>query len=132
LPRGPQIQPPSLAATPSAAETSEPAETTAVRREKWLLAQDPESYTIQIMGVYNEQSLLDFIKRYQILEQGEVAYYETLFQGRPWYQLLYGLYPTKQAAQLAADELPENIRRAGPWMRRLASIQQAIKERRIQ
>jgi DamX protein len=132
LPRSTQTQPPSLTATPSAAETPAPAGITAVRREKWLLTQDPESYTIQIMGVHHEQSLLDFIKRNQALKQGEVAYYETLFQGRPWYQLLYGIYPTKQAAQVAADELPENIRRAGPWMRRLATIQQAIKERRIQ
>jgi DamX protein len=132
LPRSPQIQPPSPAPTPSVAESPAPAVKTAVQRENWLLAQDPESYTIQIMGVYNEQSLLDFIKRNQELEQGEIAYYETLFQGRPWYQLLYGIYPTKQAAQLAADELPENIRRAGPWMRKLAVIQQAIKDRRVQ
>jgi DamX protein len=132
LPRSPQIQPPSPAASPRAAETREPAGTTAFRREKWLLAQDPESYTIQIMGVHNEQSLLDFIKRNQTLAQGEFAYYESLFQGEPWFQLLYGLYPTKQAAQLGADELPEDIRRGGPWIRRLATIQQTIRERRMQ
>jgi DamX protein len=66
------------------------------------------------------------------LEQSEIAYYETTFQGKPWYQLLYGLYPTKQAAEKAAAELPENIRRAGPWIRKMSTIQQAIKDRGLQ
>ena len=40
-----------------------------VRREKWLLSQDPTSYTIQIIGVSNEKSMLDFIKKNQLLKQ---------------------------------------------------------------
>jgi len=97
-----------------------------IHREQWLLAQDAESYTIQIIGVSNEASMLDFINKNQLLKQNEIAYYESRRNGKPWYQALFGRYPTKQAARRAADKLPENIRRAGPWIRRLSEVQQAI------
>jgi len=100
-----------------------------VHREKWLLAQDTATYTIQIVGVSNETSLLDFIKRNQMLNQNEMAYYESTFKGKPWYQLLYGIYPTRQEAQLAADNLPEIIRRAEPWIRKISAVQKAIQDR---
>jgi type II secretory pathway predicted ATPase ExeA len=97
-----------------------------VRREKWLLAQDGSSYTIQIIGVSSEKSLLDFIKRYQLLEKNEIAYYESTFRGKPWFQALYGLYSNGQEARLAANKLPDNIRQAGPWVRKLSDVHKAI------
>ncbi len=99
-----------------------------IRREKWLLSQDAESYTIQIIGVSDEKLMLDFIKKNQLLKQNEIAYYETIYRGKPWYQALYGLYSTMQEALQAADRLPENIRRAGPWIRKLSRVQQAIEK----
>ena len=99
-----------------------------IRREKWLLSQDSASYTIQIIGVSSEKSLLDFVKRNQLLKQNEIAYYESTFRGNPWYQVLYGIYPTKQEAYRVANRLPANIRHAGPWVRRLSGVQQAIKK----
>lgn len=119
--------------TPSTSATAGPkADKRAVQREQWLLSQDSTSYTIQIMGVHNEQSLLDFIKKNQLLQHNEIAYYESTFQGKDWYQLLYGIYPTKPDAELAANKLPEDIRRAGPWIRRMSTVQKAIKDRGLQ
>lgn len=100
-----------------------------IRREPWLLSQDSDLFTIQIIGVSSEKSMLDFINRNQLLKQNEIAYYESKFNGRPWFQALYGLYPSKAAARQAADELPENIRWAGPWIRKLSEVQQAIADR---
>lgn len=125
-----QIQPaPPAPSAPASAEAK--ADKRAVERENWLLSQDPAAYTIQIMGVHNEQSIFEFIQKNQLLRQNEIAYYESTFQDKPWYQLLYGLYPTWQAAQLAANDLPENIRRAGPWIRRIGAIQKVIKVRGV-
>jgi DamX protein len=128
-----QIQSAPPSPTPStSARAGRKADKRAVQREKWLLSQDATSYTIQIIGVHNEQSLWDFIKKNQFLEQNEIAYYESTFQGKVWYQLLYGIYPTKQEAVLAANKLPENVRRAEPWIRRMSTIQKAIKDRGLQ
>jgi len=103
-----------------------------VHREDWLLSQDPGYFTIQIMGVHEEQLLLDFIERHQLWQHNEIAYYESTFEDKRWYQLLDGIYPTRQDAESAIAGLPENIRRSGPWIRRLSSIQKVIRERGIQ
>ena len=75
---------------------------------------------------------MDFIEKNNLPAQNQIAYYESTFQGKAWFQLLYGIYPTKQAAELAADKLPENIRRAGPWIRSMSAVQQAIKNKSLQ
>ena len=115
--RQPEVKPTPVAAGPKKR---------VVRREKWLLSQDGTTYTVQIIGVSKEESLLDFIERNQLLKQNEIAYYESTFRGKPWFQLLYGIYPDKQSARLAAEDLPEDIRQAGPWIRNLAAVQNAI------
>jgi septal ring-binding cell division protein DamX len=100
-----------------------------VRRENWILSQDATYYTIQIMGVHNEEFLLSFIKKNQLLKQNENAYYQSTFNNKAWYQLLYGIYPTKKEAQLAVNKLPENIRKAKPWIRSISTVQKAIRDR---
>jgi DamX protein len=128
-----EIQPEPPPATPRRLSTAgTKAGQGTVQRERWLLSRDPASYTIQILGVHNEQFMLDFIRKNKLLQQNEIAYYESTFQGKPWYQLLYGIYPTRQAAEEAADNLAENIRRAGPWIRRMSTIQKTIRDRGLQ
>lgn len=97
-----------------------------IGREKWLLSQDGRTYTVQILGVSNEKSMLDFIKKNQMLIQNKIAYYESTFRDKPWFELLYGIYPDKQAARLAANQLPENLHHAGPWIRSMAVVQKEI------
>jgi len=99
-----------------------------IRREKWLLSQDPESYTIQVIAVSYEKSILEFIKNNQLLEKNEIAYYKSSFEGHPWYEALYGIYPTQQEALLVVKKLPANIRQAGPWIRKLSEVQQEIEK----
>jgi len=97
-----------------------------IHREKWLLSQDASSYTIQIIGVSTEKSMLKFIERNQLLKQNDIAYYESILRGKPWFQALYGIYPTKEEARRAIEKLPDNIRLAGPWIRSLAAVQNTI------
>lgn len=101
---------------------------TDILREKWLLEQDPRHYTIQILAVRREKSLLKFIEETQLNNRGRVAYFRAKLKGRDWYRLLYGVYPSKKDAGTAMDNLPSNIRQMSPWIRRLAPIQRAIKE----
>ena len=98
-----------------------------IQNEKWLLSQEPSHYTIQIMGVRKEELLFDFVENTQWLEQYEVAFYQTTFKDKPWFQLLYGVYPTKKDARSAADALPPKIRESSPWIRRLSGVQKAIR-----
>jgi DamX protein len=108
-------------------EITEKVEKRSIRREDWLLSQNSGYYTIQIMGVSNESTLPGFIKKYRLLEQNEIAYYQTTFRGKPWFQLLYGIYPSMEEARKAAEKLPEKIRSFGPWIRRVAAVQKSIR-----
>ncbi|MEX1347371.1 MAG: SPOR domain-containing protein [Desulfobacterales bacterium] len=103
-----------------------------IHGEKWLLSQGSSYYTIQLMGVRKEALLFDFVERNQLLEQNEIAYYQTIFKDKPWFQLLYGIYATKKDAQAAADNLPLKIRKSSPWIRRLSAVQKAIRRKAAQ
>jgi septal ring-binding cell division protein DamX len=103
-----------------------------MRSEKWLLTQKSSYYTIQLMGARKEALLFDFVTRNNLLEQNEIAFYQTKYKDKPWFQLLYGVYTTKKDAQSAADYLPPNIRKSSPWIRRLSSVQKAIRNNAAQ
>ncbi len=96
-------------------------------REAWLLEQAAESFSLQLLGSRSEKSMLEYIRRHGLNER-ETAYYRGIHQGAPWYVLLYGVYPTRQAALDGRNRLPEKVRRGKPWARDLASVHKAIKE----
>ena len=98
-----------------------------IHREKWLLSQGSSYYTIQLMGVRKEALLFDFVERNQLLKQNEIAFYQSTFEDKVWFQLLYGVYVTKKDAQAAADNLPLKIRKSSPWIRKLSAVQKAIR-----
>lgn len=107
----------------------EKTEKNAVHREKWLLSQKSSHYTIQILGVRNEKLLLNFINENLPAKHREIAYYQTSYKGKDWYPLLYGVYATEKDASIAIKKLPGEIRKASPWIRRMSSVQKAIRKR---
>ena len=100
-----------------------------IHRETWLLSQEASNYTIQLMGARKEVLLYNFVERNQLLNQNEIALYQSTFKDKAWFQLLYGVYATKKDAQAAADNLPLNIRKASPWIRRFSAVQKAIRSK---
>ncbi len=94
-------------------------------REDWLLQQAPASYTIQIAGMQDEKGVAGYVRRNSV--QGRIAYYHTLRNGKDWFPVLYGAYPTRENAEKALGLLPENIRKSGAWIRTLGSVQKDIK-----
>jgi len=97
-----------------------------IYREGWLLDQESSFYTLQVLGVRNEESLLNFIKFHQLLQSQNVAYYKTVYKGKQWYPLLYGVYPTKSEAAAAVKGLPEQIQESVPWIRKMSAIQREV------
>lgn len=98
-----------------------------IKREAWLLRQAPGSFTLQLLAVGDEQAVAGFIQRHHL--QGKAAYFRTKSNGRPWFPVLYGIYPSRSAAVAARAKLPKNLASQGVWPRSLASVQQAIREK---
>ena len=98
-----------------------------IYRESWLLDQDSAFYTLQVLGVRNEESLLNFIKVHKLLQKQNVAYYKTAYRGKQWYPLLYGVYPTKSEAAEAVKELPDKVQKSIPWIRKISAVQNEVR-----
>jgi DamX protein len=96
-------------------------------REAWLLEQPDTSFSLQLLGSRNEQSIAGYIRQNQLDEQ-QAAYYRGLYQGGAWYVLMYGVYPNKEAAVAGRDALPAQVRKAKPWPRQLKSVHESIRE----
>lgn len=95
-------------------------------KSQWWLRQNPKSYTLQLLGTYNLDTVKDFIK-----EQGSVSvfsYFKTKHKGRDWFVVVYGLYSNRSEAIDAAESLPKDLRKLDPWSRSVRGIQQDIKK----
>ena len=102
-------------------------ENKAVKDETWLLQQPPESYTIQLLGAYETKRLDKFRAAYLL---SQLAVFQTRYQNRDWYVLITGMYPNREQAQKALDNLPQELKQeTQPWIRKVATIQDQIKKR---
>jgi DamX protein len=125
----PVPQPPRLHAGAVARVPSRPVgrPSTSVHTAAWLMRQDPHHYTVQVIVVRRRDALLRLLQRHRWV--ASVAWFpvtgkrdrETL------YALVYGVYPSREAAVRAAGTLPRALRSAHPWVRSLASVQTAIR-----
>jgi DamX protein len=120
--------PPELAAAPGA--PSQPPATeqaNAPHREQWLLEQPADLYSLQLLGSRNQKSVVRFIEEHN-LDPSKTAYYQGSFKDSEWFVLLYGLYPSREAAIEASQALPAALRKNKPWPRSLESVHSAIRE----
>ena len=95
-----------------------------IYREDWLLKQNPENFTLQLIGLGDGQGVQRFLRAQQL--SGDVAYFQTLRNGKPWFIVVSGVYPSRAAAVAARDSLPTRLRRSGVWPRTLGSVHEAI------
>lgn len=90
-------------------------------REDWVRQRPSTHFSLQLLGVRDERSLLAFLKRTAL--PVPVAYYQTEYKGGPWWVLLQGDYPTRAAARQGIEALPASLRKAQPWPRSFSEIQ---------
>lgn len=110
-------------AAPPRAAASPPSAGVGIKREAWLLAQNPNHFTLQLLAVDNEAAVVKFIKENDL--GNSVAYFFSRRDGSPWYAVTYGSYPSRAAANAVA--LPPSLRTVKPWVRSFAGVQSAIR-----
>lgn len=109
------------------AAKSKPASSTAVKQASgdikgrdWVVSQDPQHFTIQLLGSSNEDAVISFIHMQGIDKQA--AYYSEIRNGKPWFSVVYGSFPSLDAARQAAQQLPAALRKTAPWLRTFRDI----------
>jgi DamX protein len=75
-------------------------------------------FALQILGSSRREELLTHAARLSLPSNGFIR--QESRRGRPWYVLIYDLYPTRAEAEEALASLPASLRAPKPWIRRLA------------
>lgn len=86
--------------------------------QEWIRQQNKKYFTLQLLGTHQENTLPAYLKKYSL--KNGAAVFKTQRNDKNWFTLIYGQYPTKAAAQLAATQLPKGVSK--PWVRSFASI----------
>lgn len=95
--------------------------------EKWIMAQNPDHFTIQAMALSSLDKLQDVVAGY---EQSLVplAIYRLENRGRPLFVLLQGAYENVEAARSARDEFPSRIQQPSRvWIRQFEKVHELIR-----
>lgn len=92
--------------------------------EDSLLKDNSNDYTLQVIGLSYEKSMLKFIRENHL--QGDTHYVATKLHGKPWFILVYGVYNTRLQATKAIKELPAALKSYKPWPRQLKYVKTDI------
>lgn len=106
-----------------AAEAARPV--TGVER---LLALPGTRYTLQLLGSQSEANARAFIAGNG--GDQKLAYFESRYQDKPWFVVVYGDYPDRDSARAAIGGLSAKLRDLQPWARSLAEVQADIRKYR--
>lgn len=93
--------------------------------EAWLLAQNPDDYTLQLLATRSEDLMRAYLGKHQFNEP--VAYFAFQRDGKQWFAAVYGAYAGKAQAQNATATLPPDVGKNEPWIRQFGGIQKLIK-----
>lgn len=132
----PAVSPPSAVTAPAAAESRpgpepRPAEPSAPPRavaaplddRSWLLAQDPQRYTIQLASAPDEEKARQLMTRHSL--PGRTVAVETV---RGSFIVLHGSFASSAEAQRAIAGLPPALRRNEPFARRFESVRNLMSD----
>jgi len=103
------------------AEPASPSSLVPTASGDWLSQQNPDYYTVQLLASPNPETLDRFIDRHAL--SGALGRVASERDGSKWYTLVYGSYPTREAAKAAINDLPPSLRESSPWVRRIGDIQ---------
>ncbi len=108
------------------AEPSAPLVQRAVENERWVLFQEPTHFTVQLATSRERNYILQLA---QGLTESPVAIYpfKTTESQNPVFGLLSGLYETRTEAITAVENMPNDVKRFGVWIRPISDLQADIK-----
>jgi len=110
-----------VAPTPEAVAPEKPTE---IEFSHPLLKADKNQYVLQLVGVRSKESasrVTEDLKRQ--LGTSKVSFYETRYQGKPWYVVVYGPIGNQEQARAQVDQIARSTK-TKPWVRPVAKIQE--------
>ena len=88
----------------------------------------PEEFTIQLIGSRSEQGVIDFLEGAELPFAS--GYFETRYQGGPWFVAVTGGFSSREAANAGLASLSPAISELQPWARPASQLPSLIKRLR--
>lgn len=85
-----------------------------------IMTQPADYFVVQLCASSTMDKLLKFARRYNLPEQWTT---QTNVQGKTWYILMQGVYPTRTEAESALSFVRGQGLPTKPWIRSVASVQ---------
>lgn len=92
--------------------------------ERSILSAPNNHYTLQLISSGSKGSVQQVISRNKLQNKAKV--YHTHKNGKDFYVLIYGTFPTQEAANAAIARLPKGIKELKPWAKSYSSIKASI------
>jgi len=91
----------------------------------WILKQNPNHYTIQVIGLSDKSNLENLVKGHENLSP--FATYTLQINNKPLHMLIQGVYPNVEDARKAKANFPKSIQKPRElWIRKFQKIQELI------
>lgn len=92
-----------------------------------LLHAPSHYYTVQLYGAFHQHDATQFIHAHRLHDTA--TYYQTTFDNKPWFVVVYGIYKTDAEAKAAIKALPANMQALKPWIKPMAEVQEGIRNK---
>lgn len=103
-----------------------PAEPAAGARDaRWILAQAPEGYTLQLVSLSTAERAQAYLRAQS--DPTQFATFRQQHDGRILHVVIFGAFDDRAAAEAAAATLPQGVGQVQPWIRRFADVQAALR-----
>ena len=89
----------------------------------WLAELDPTHYTLQVLSHTNGASVRRYLE--SNFAAGEAGIFAFELDGKTWFTLVYGDYPSYAEAVAAGEALAGRLGGQKPWVRKIAIVQKA-------
>ncbi|WP_198935326.1 SPOR domain-containing protein [Salinivibrio kushneri] len=103
--------------------TAKPEPKPAPKKQAVKPATQSAGYTIQVVALSHDRGFSDYAKR--LPSDQPLWSNKKMVDGLPWYTLLYGEYPSRDAAKRAIKALPQTIQEYGPFVRDISKIKRS-------
>ncbi|HET8729728.1 MAG TPA: SPOR domain-containing protein [Moraxellaceae bacterium] len=101
------------------------AHATGFRDADWVKAQNPESYTLQVMAARDEEAVKHFLADRE--DRGEFSYFVYPQDGSNWFVVTVGNFPTRELAEGVAASKDWGTGGGRAFSRRFGVYQDALK-----
>lgn len=110
-------------------ETPERAIERAIENERWVLFQSPLKFTVQLATSRERSYIIELAQTMDVQDPVAIYPFLTTNSSNPVFGLLSGLYDTRSEAIAAVDNMSDEVKKFGVWIRPVSDLQADIKRR---